>query len=152
MTSRLGRIIAVTVGLSVAGAIFGALAAVMGLVVLTVLSGGGAPMLDMAVIPAILGASLGAVGAPAIAWLLLRYVPLGKAIAWSTVGTAAGGVVGWLLATVLDRASPGIDTAVGSQVRGAILGAIAGFLAAALILRLRAARGKASSTAGRPVA
>lgn len=150
--TRLGRIITVTLGLSVAGAIFGALAGVIGLVVLTVLTGGGLPMLDMAVVPAILGAAFGAVGAPAIAWLLLRYVPLGKAVAWSTVGTAAGGVGGWLLATAVDRASPALATALESQVKGAILGAIAGFLTAALILRLRAARGKASSKAGRPVA
>jgi hypothetical protein len=150
--TRLGRIITVTLGLSIAGAIFGALAGVIGLVVLTVLTGGGLPMLDMAVVPAILGATFGAVGAPAIAWLLLRYVPLGKAVAWGTVGTAAGGVGGWLLATVVDRASPGLATAVESQVKGAILGAIAGFLTAALILRIRAARGKASSKEGRPVA
>jgi hypothetical protein len=146
--ARVGRIIAVTLGLSVAGAIFGALAGVTALVLLVALNGSAEFLslrtLQMLVIPAIIGASLGALGAPAIAWLLLRYVPLGKAIAWSTVGTVAGGVVGWTLAVALPDASPGIDTAVGGQVKGAVLGAVGGFLAAAIVLRLRASVGRAS--------
>lgn len=153
--SRVGRIIAVTLGLSIAGAIFGAVAGVIALVVLIVLSGGAQdsrspPILEMAVLPAMIGAGLGAVGAPAIAWLLLRYVPLGKAVAWSTVGSVVGGVAGWSLATVLDRANHAIDTGLATQAKGVILGAVAGFLAAALILRLRvrASRGRASSTEG----
>ena len=153
--SRVGRIIAVTLGLSIAGAIFGAVAGVIALVVLTVLSDGAPnsrslPILEMAVRPAIIGAGLGAVGAPAIAWLLLRHVPLGKAVAWSAVGSVLGGVAGWGLATVLDRANHAIDTGLATQAKGLILGAVAGFLAAALILRLRvrASRGRASSTEG----
>ena len=146
--ARVGRIIAVTIGLSVTGAIFGALAGAIALLVVLALNGTlrhlALPALQMFAIPAIIGAFLGALGAPAIAWLLLRYVPLGKAVAWSTVGTVAGGIIGWALAVVFPNGSPGIDATVDNTVLGAILGAVAGFLASAIVLRLRASVGKVS--------
>jgi hypothetical protein len=32
---------------------------------------------------------------PAAGWLLMRRVPLGRAMLWTTVGTISGGLVGW---------------------------------------------------------
>jgi len=132
--ARIGRIVAVTAALSVVGALFGALAgaAALALSLLVTGSGGLGSVASTAFLyAALIGAALGALGAPAAAWLLLRHVPIGKAIFWSGLGATVGGA-GGLLATVALQA--------GDEIRNAVLGAIAGFLVAALVLRLRAPR------------
>jgi hypothetical protein len=60
------------------------------------------------------GALVGGVGAPALSWLFLRRVPLGRAILWSTVSTIVGAGAGILL---------GGHAAIGGCV-GFILGAL----------------------------
>jgi hypothetical protein len=135
--ARTTRIIAVTLGLSVAGAVFGALAGAIALALSLLLTGGGnvfsAETVFVLSIPAKLGGSLGAIGAPAVAWILLRRVPLGKAVLVTTIGTVTGGVTGWIVGEAL-RAVNGPTEPFGNELSGAILGAVAGFVAAALLM------------------
>jgi hypothetical protein len=77
-------------------------------------------------------------------WLLLRHVPLGKAVGWSTVGTIVGGVLGWTLAVILHDATPWLRTGMGDEVKAALFGALVGFLVAVLVLRRRASAGRRS--------
>jgi hypothetical protein len=74
------------------------------------------------------GATLGAVLAPLTAWGFLRRVALGKALLHTTVGTTIGAAVG----LIADRA--GLTPK--SFVPAILLSAVAGFLAAAIRLRL----------------
>jgi len=108
------RVVAVTLGLIGAGAIFGALAGGIALSISLLItendtSGSGL------MIGAFFGAPLGAIAAPTAAWLLLRRVPLGRVFAGSVAGTVLGGVVGWVLPFAAD------------QVGNGLFGAVAGF-------------------------
>ena len=44
-----------------------------------------------------IGAAIGAVVAPLMSWLLLRHVPLGRAILHTAIGTVLGGILGLTL-------------------------------------------------------
>jgi len=125
-----GRIVAVTIGLAVAGAAFGGIAGVLVLGTISVLTPGfeafGEPLLFA--VAATLGALLGAGCAPLAGWLLLRRVPLGRAFRGLTLGTIAGGVLGWFVPLPVDKVN-----------RSLIAGAL-GFLCAAIIMRIRQAR------------
>ena len=131
--SRPIRIVLVTLGLCAAGGVFGALAAAAAFL-LAVVAIGKLPELsyDPQVLAwvAAVGAVFGGVLLPATGWLLLRRVPLGLAVLGTVAGTvlggAAGGVVGWLMPD--DRYFLAVP----------VLGALVGFLCAALLLRLRA--------------
>jgi hypothetical protein len=92
-----GRVALVTAGLSVAGAAFGGIAGATALGIV-LLASGGVALRDFMVlaIPGVIGAALGAVLTPIAGWLLLRRVPLGRAFAWLTAGTVAGGILGTL--------------------------------------------------------
>lgn len=83
-----GRIFAVTLGLAVAGTVFGAVAGTLALGTSLVLSqqfdGFTKPLLF--VVAATLGAILGAGCAPLAGWLLLRRLPLGRAFGASPSG------------------------------------------------------------------
>ena len=116
-----------TAGLAVAGALFGAVAAAIALALALAVSEGPAAALDFEAlgVAALLGAACGAVAAPAAGWLLLRRVPLGRAVAGTVGGTVVGGVAGWLLAPM-----------AGTPVVGAVLG----FFISAGLLRLQASR------------
>jgi NhaP-type Na+/H+ or K+/H+ antiporter len=70
------------------------------------------------------GAIVGGIGAPLAGWFLFRHVPLGRAMAVTGAGTLLGASVGWF------------------SVRGPMVGGCAGFLVAAIVLRL--ARSQAS--------
>jgi hypothetical protein len=125
----------VTIGLSVAGAGFGAVAAVAALGIAFVLSGGLADFgpLRMWIAPAFIGAVLGAVCAPLAGWILLRHVPLGRAFGGLTLGTIVGGVVGWFLPSLFDPFDQTITVAA------------FGFLCAAVLLRIRHARAESQT-------
>jgi hypothetical protein len=125
-----GRIAAVTIGLSVAGALFGAVAGAAALAIAFLLSPGvpGFGPVRILLLPAIIGAVLGAVCAPTAGWVLLRHVPLGRALGGLTVGTIVGGVVGWFLPSSFDPINETITVAA------------FGFLCAAVLLRIRHAR------------
>lgn len=90
------------------------------------------------------GAALGAVLAPLTSWVFLRRVPLGKAILQTTVGTTAGAVIG------LGLDSAGLMLRTG--VPAGLIGAIAGFLAAAIRLRFakRTTAREAGTLSARP--
>ncbi|HYK09288.1 MAG TPA: hypothetical protein VEV39_00640 [Gemmatimonadales bacterium] len=92
-----GRVALVTLGLSLAGTVFGGFAgaAAFGIAIVT---HGGFHLGDLviSVIPGIIGAGLGAVLAPLAGWALLRRVPLGRAFFGLTVGTILGGIAGFV--------------------------------------------------------
>jgi hypothetical protein len=90
------------------------------------------------------GAGLGAVLAPLTSWVFLRRVPLGKALLQTMVGTTAGAAIGL-----------GLDSAglmLRTPVPAGLVGAIAGFLAAAIRLRLakRTTAREAGTVSARP--
>ena len=117
------RIALVTLGLIAAGALLGALAGVaaisLGFVSTTGITRSDADiLLFVAEIGAVLGAALG----PAVAWLLLRHVPLGRALAGTTLGAVLGGAATWI------AQAPFFP----------LWGALGGFLLAAVLLRVYA--------------
>ena len=135
--SRVARIIAVTAGLGVAGAVLGAVASVVAILLATALTDE-LPIpfhLDVLGFVAAFGAGVGMIAAPAGGWLLLRSVPLGRAMLWSVVGTILGSVALW-------TAPIGHD-----QIGRAVVGAVLGFLGAALVLRRTAARARRTRAA-----
>src|SRR3990170_6476435 len=93
------RILAVTVGLIVAGAVFGAIAGGVAFGIATLITEGPAAAADPSVllIGGFFGGPIGAVTGPAVAWLLLRHVSLGRLFSGAVLGTVVGGVAGWLL-------------------------------------------------------
>jgi len=121
------RILAVTAGLAAGGALFGALAGALAIAILLTLFGEASSIFDIGLLPlaARIGATLGAVLLPLAGWLLMRRVPLGRALTGTVVGTVAGGVLGAVLLTFL------------LGIGGPVLGAILGFLCAVLSLRRR---------------
>jgi hypothetical protein len=129
MRSRVSplRVVAVAAGLSVAGTVVGAACGAIAIAIVgSLLPGPGA--LGLTGIGAVFGAATGAVLAPAVAFLLLRHVPLGRAILHTAIGTVIGGVLG--LATI----------PFGFVPLGFLWSAVAGFLVAAIRLRVRASR------------
>jgi hypothetical protein len=136
--SRATRILAVTGGLILTGALLGGIAGAAALgVSLAITEGLGRQLPGALLFGGILGAAIGSVAAPLAGWILLRRVPLGRAIGWTTLGAVAGGVIGWLLR--LDVPGP---------VPAPIAGALVGFLIPALILRLRTPASSAPAGAG----
>ncbi|MET0398629.1 MAG: hypothetical protein ABW277_17705 [Longimicrobiaceae bacterium] len=95
---RIVRIAAVTAGLVAAGALVGALVGVLAFTVWML------PLADLprpyrelaAALPFVgmYGAAMGAVLGPVAAWLLMRRVPLWKAIGGTALGTLAGSLLG----------------------------------------------------------
>lgn len=124
------RAVTATLGLSAAGALCGATAGTIAFAIVVILSQGFTFFSDGVILElaSAAGAVAGAVGAPLIAWLLLRYVPLGRAFLGLTLGTIAGGVTGWY------------TLAETHLLFGPVGGAVAGFLAAGIALRLEARR------------
>ena len=84
-----GRIIGVTAALSLAGAVAGS---VVGLAMTLITGGffGAASLLPVLLAPAAVGAACGAVLFPMGTWMLMRRVPLGRALLWTLVPSAAG--------------------------------------------------------------
>jgi hypothetical protein len=123
---RAKRILLVTAGLMMAGAVFGAVVGALLVVLLGPLAGWwDMPPTGFLVGGARLGAIYGAVLGPLGAWLLMRDVPLGLAVG----GTAFGTVLGGVAAFVVDLPGPSLFYAP-----------VAGFTLAALALRVRARR------------
>jgi hypothetical protein len=134
--TRLRRILTVTAGLVAVGATVGALAGAAVAALIGAILDAPLAALDpeLLLAGATFGAPLGAVLLPVAGWLLMRHVPLGRALVWTTVGTVAGGLVGWFLPASVQRFMLGKT----------LVGGIIGFLLAVLILRrsASAARGK----------
>ena len=104
---RWSRILLVTAGLAVTGAVAGAVlgAAAMGLWVWVFRA-----TLDFNdhhfLIGAFGGAFLGGILAPIASWLLMRHVPLGRALWQTTIGTLLG-AIGGLILGYFTRGDPG---------------------------------------------
>ena len=94
--TRRSRVLAGSIGLAAGGAIAGALAgvAVAALVATVVATSRAALDLGLLAIGAAFGAPLGAVLFPIAGWLLMRRVPLGRALLGTAGGTIAGGWLG----------------------------------------------------------
>lgn len=90
------RVALVAFGLIPAGAVAGALAGALGAMIwMTTAKGiGAAPIPLILGIAGVSGAILGAVILPVAGFTLLRYVPLGRALAETIVATALGGAIG----------------------------------------------------------
>jgi hypothetical protein len=123
--TRVGRIVALTIGLVGAGLMFGAIAGGTSFALVGVLTGE-AISIEPFEIGAIFGAPLGAITAPILSWLLLRHVPLGKMFLVCSVGAALGGIVGWFA-----------TTAGGNIMLNPLVGAFVGCVIAAIALRSR---------------
>jgi hypothetical protein len=140
---RATRILAVLAGLILTGAVIGALVGAAAMAIGTAIMGPGPVAADDAVALYVgtlvrggtLGAAIGAVAAPLAGFLLLRSVPLGRAVGWTTLGAAVGGVTGTFLRPA------------GFPAPMPVVAAALGFLLVALVLRLRA---PARSSASRP--
>ena len=131
------RLVAVTLGLSGAGALFGGVAGAVALGVGLALTGSlSLGDIGILLIPGVIGAALGAISAPLAGWLLLRRVPLGRAFGSLTLGTILGGVAGWFLAVSFD-----------TSILPPIVAAGLGFVTAAVILRLKYSRAAQAPTA-----
>jgi hypothetical protein len=122
---RLTRILAVTAGLAATGALIGAiLSPILLFGGLLVLGGPDAlpPVGEIVPFAAAVGGVIGGILAPTAAWLLMRHVPLWRAIGETALGTSLGAAVGFFM------------------FPGPFVFAVLGFLAAALRLRLLAPR------------
>jgi len=127
--SRLRRIIAVTAGLSVVGFLLGAVLGALLFGAASVVVAGVRPTLALPVVSAAMGCgALGLVLAPLAAWTLMRHVPLWRALGETALGTALGGIVGYLVpADAWPFPFPFVPP---------LLLALVGFVLAALRLRL----------------
>lgn len=137
---RAFRLLEITLGLSCAGALFGGIAGGAGLATVLLFE----PQmwrsfLEFCEFAASVGAVLGMVGAPAVAWVMLRRVPLARMFALLTVGTTVAAVLGWFAFSRFD------------MIWGPTFSGFVGFMATAIALgfrydaprRLGAARGSA---------
>lgn len=116
------KVVLVTGGLGVAGAVFGGVAGAVAFGLSALLD---ATWVNPGIVEFLfaggVGAALGFVCAPLAGWLLLRRVPLGYAFARLTLGTVIGGVIGWF--------------ALNTTFLGPILAAAGGFVLTAVLLR-----------------
>ena len=123
------RVLTVTLGLVGTGAVVGAVCGAFALAVVLTLTGTPHVLLDpeLYALGGAFGAVTGAVFAPAMSWLLLRRVPLGRAIAHTAVGAVLGGAIGFFL--------PVLSFGLG-LVPGFLWGGLLGATVAAARLRL----------------
>jgi hypothetical protein len=127
------RVLLVTLGLIGVGAVAGALlgSAVLLLVSLPRIAHWSADTLLVTLLfGTALGMPLGAVGAPLLSWLLLRRVPLGRALGITSLGTVVGSLIGCLVFLLVEGGGD-----LGSV--SLVFGAVVGFFASAVYLRLR---------------
>lgn len=125
--SRLSRVSVVTLGLMLAGAVFGALSgAVAAAIAIAITEGIRSEILQGGMVVAgCVGAFLGGVLFPITGMMFMRRVPLGLAVAGAMLGSVAGGLAGW------------VAFARTTQIEAALLGGILGYAVAVLALRWR---------------
>ena len=135
--TRPSRVLAVTAGLAVAGAVTGAGCGVVALTPVVVSDWIRpshdyyfATFSDLAPWAAGAGAAFGAVSGPLLAWSLLRHVPFWRVILWAATGTVVGSLVAWAAAGA--SLAPGLPSIFG--------GALLGMVIAGVALRRRVAR------------
>jgi len=121
------RMITITLGLAGAGAFFGGLAGGAGLAIALFLD----PRrwlpgsFEYCGFAAWVGAALGAAGAPAVTWVMLRRVPFGRLFALLTLGTTVSAIFGWFAFSSIDL------------ILGPTLAGFFGFMATAIALSYR---------------
>lgn len=96
---RIARVAAVTAGLVAAGAFVGGMVGVL-MMSLWLLPGDLPQLwtdLDLLLVVAWFGAIVGAVFGPVAAWLLMRHVPLWRAVGGTALGTLAASALGLLI-------------------------------------------------------
>ena len=99
----MNRILIVTVGLAITGAVAGALLAIGAVTILGGVREGLSSVLDSTVLwpaAASVGATIGAMLGPSLTWLFLRHVPLGSAIRHTLAGAAMGILVGFWMGPI----------------------------------------------------
>ncbi|MEX2153633.1 MAG: hypothetical protein WD825_09865 [Gemmatimonadaceae bacterium] len=122
------RILIVTLGLMATGSVIGAVLGALSLWIATAILGVGPELgsdAELLVAGAKAGALTGSVLAPISAWSLMRVVPLWRAIGDPALGTALGAILGSFAAAMLN-----------GGLAWSILGALIGFLVAAVRLRI----------------
>lgn len=141
------RVIAITSGLVLAGAISGALSGVLAIEAAVLIFLQTFATLKMVGASSAIGALFGAVVAPVLAWSALRRVPLGRAIAGIAVGAGLGGAIGVLVGagSVNPYAPFAIDL---PPVPQGLAGALGGAALAAGYLRVRSSRAAVGERAG----
>lgn len=134
---RVSRVLGVTLGLAAAGAVVGAVCGVLALTPLVVSHWLRpspdyyfATFSDLAPWAAGAGAGLGLICGPALAWSLLRHVPLWRVVLWAAVGTVLGSLAAWAAAGA--SLAPGLRSIFG--------GALLGMIITGVVLRQRVAR------------
>ena len=118
------RVLAVTFGLSAAGAVLGGTSGALALGIGLLITDGVEIFkhLSILLVPAVIGAVLGSICAPLAGWLLLRRVPLGRAFAGLVAGTVLGGLSGWLFPKTFNPLyQPIVTAAVGFVVAAALM-------------------------------
>jgi len=145
-TKRLVRVGIVTAGLALTGAVVGGLCGAASILAVAIIEDGfhavaSSGFFSILGMGAMAGAAAGIIGAPALAWGLLRRVPLGGAICVTALGTIVGAIVGQLLHPF---------NPYPSEIPGVIAGGLAGFLIAGVGLRLTSGR-DTSASPSRPV-
>ena len=138
---RVTRVVLVTAALGATGALVGAVCSVVAVAVIAGIEGGirsltSHELFGLLSTAGSFGAVVGLVGAPALGWILLRRVPLGRAILFTALGTVVGAVGGELLHPLDPYAH---------AVPGVLLGAFLGFIGAGVLARLRVPRPLATS-------
>jgi len=119
------RLVLVTAGLALAGAVVGAVAGATALATVMVLSSDIARSSQLLTIAGQVGAFLGLISAPLVVWVILPRVPLGHAFLRLTLSTIVSGVLGWFAFSSLD------------VILGPTIAAFVGFIANAVALSLR---------------
>ena len=138
MNPRLRRIIAVTAVLSLVGFFLGAAIGAVIFGAANVIAAGVRPTFGLPVLSAALGCgALGLVLAPLAAWTLMRHVPLWRALGETALGTALGGIIGYLV--------PAGSWPLRFPFAPPLVLALIGFVLAAVRLRL-AHRARSTST------
>ena len=137
-SGRFSRIVQVTTGLSILGALVGGtLGPLLLALVLVRLSHSGDGLGEPLLYAAAFGAATGAVLAPVAGWTLMRHVPIWRAIAETALGTVVGAGIGLIFQPMHDVA----------WLSPAYLG-LAGFALAAVRLRLARRRVSQGTEAG----
>jgi hypothetical protein len=136
----MNHLLRITLGLALGGAIFGALAGSAIVAIVPLFVRAIPPGLFIA-IGAGVGAVLGAVLFPTAGWLVMRHVPIGKALVGTFLGTVVGGVIGGAV-MVTNAAQVTIAETRLDPLMALSGGAVVGFLASILLLRLTAGRAK----------
>jgi len=140
--NRLTRIVDVTAGLAVAGAVGGAVSGVLIVAAVRVIEAGITGFFGLdALVPlgaaAAVGTLIGLVAAPLLSWGILRRVPLGKALLATAIGTVSGAVLGELV-------WPSNPHMIG--LPRAFLGGFVGFVVGGVVARLMSRRRMPSAT------